>query len=66
MPHLYENHMMQQYKGAGFGDLSPHPFAVADAAYRFESFTLGVIISIVFQVRNPIFYKIETAKINLV
>ncbi|XP_078175119.1 myosin-6-like isoform X2 [Carex rostrata] len=34
MPHLYENHMMQQYKGAGFGDLSPHPFAVADAAYR--------------------------------
>jgi len=26
--------MMAQYKGAGFGELSPHPFAVADAAYR--------------------------------
>ncbi|XP_010447927.1 PREDICTED: myosin-14 isoform X2 [Camelina sativa] len=34
LPHLYNNHMMQQYKGAGFGELSPHPFAVADAAYR--------------------------------
>ena len=34
LPHLYDNHMMQQYKGAGFGELSPHPFAVADAAYR--------------------------------
>ncbi|MFS8002589.1 putative myosin ATPase [Helianthus anomalus] len=27
-------HMMAQYKGAAFGELSPHPFAVADAAYR--------------------------------
>jgi len=26
--------MMAQYKGAAFGELSPHPFAVADAAYR--------------------------------
>ncbi|XP_027093892.2 myosin-6 [Coffea arabica] len=34
LPHLYDNHMMQQYKGAAFGELSPHPFAVADAAYR--------------------------------
>ncbi|KAJ3678582.1 hypothetical protein LUZ60_002385 [Juncus effusus] len=34
LPHLYDNHMMQQYKGAGFGDLSPHPFAIADACYR--------------------------------
>jgi len=25
---------MAQYKGAAFGELSPHPFAVADAAYR--------------------------------
>lgn len=29
--------MMAQYKGAGFGELSPHPFAVADAAYRYVS-----------------------------
>ncbi|CAB4291371.1 unnamed protein product [Prunus armeniaca] len=34
LPHLYDSHMMAQYKGADFGELSPHPFAVADAAYR--------------------------------
>lgn len=36
LPHLYDSHMMAQYKGAAFGELSPHPFAVADAAYRYE------------------------------
>ncbi|XVE81493.1 hypothetical protein DITRI_Ditri15bG0068800 [Diplodiscus trichospermus] len=34
LPHLYDSHMMEQYKGAAFGELSPHPFAVADSAYR--------------------------------
>ncbi|KAJ7977136.1 Myosin [Quillaja saponaria] len=34
LPHLYDSHMMAQYKGADFGELSPHPFAVADSAYR--------------------------------
>ncbi|KAL4297253.1 hypothetical protein GQ457_12G001630 [Hibiscus cannabinus] len=34
LPHLYNNHMMEQYKGAAFGELSPHPFAVADSSYR--------------------------------
>lgn len=34
LPHLYNQHMMQQYKGAPFGELSPHVFAVADVAYR--------------------------------
>ncbi|CAI0436865.1 unnamed protein product [Linum tenue] len=34
LPHLYDGHMMEQYKGAAIGELSPHPFAVADAAYR--------------------------------
>ncbi|KAK1263833.1 hypothetical protein QJS04_geneDACA009534 [Acorus gramineus] len=34
LPHLYDAHMMQQYKGAPFGELSPHVFAVADVSYR--------------------------------
>ncbi|KAL3497415.1 hypothetical protein ACH5RR_040147 [Cinchona calisaya] len=34
LPHLYNLHMMEQYKGAPFGELSPHVFAVADASYR--------------------------------
>ncbi|XP_058085299.1 myosin-12-like isoform X2 [Magnolia sinica] len=34
LPHLYDVHMMEQYKGAPFGELSPHLFAVADTCYR--------------------------------
>ena len=34
LPHLYGNDIMEQYKGSDFGELSPHPFAVADSAYR--------------------------------
>ncbi|CAA7394841.1 unnamed protein product [Spirodela intermedia] len=34
LPHLYDVHMMEQYKGAAFGELSPHVFAVADACFR--------------------------------
>ncbi|CAA7049436.1 unnamed protein product [Microthlaspi erraticum] len=34
LPHLYGNEILEQYKGSDFGELSPHPFAVADAAYR--------------------------------
>ncbi|KAK6933673.1 Myosin, N-terminal, SH3-like [Dillenia turbinata] len=34
LPHLYDIYMMDQYKGAAFGELSPHLFAVADTCYR--------------------------------
>ncbi|XP_076892183.1 myosin-6-like [Bidens hawaiensis] len=34
IPHLYDKHMMGQYKGASLGELSPHPYAIADASYR--------------------------------
>ncbi|MQM03569.1 hypothetical protein Taro_036360 [Colocasia esculenta] len=48
LPHLYDNHMMQQYKGAAFGELNPHPFAVADAAYRLmmnEGISQSILVS---------------------
>ncbi|KAK9732887.1 hypothetical protein RND81_04G029800 [Saponaria officinalis] len=34
LPRLYDAHMMEEYKGALLGELSPHVFAVADVAYR--------------------------------
>lgn len=65
MPHLYDNHMMQQYKGAAFGDLSPHPFAVADAAYRFESYSRCCNL-FCYPGQEAYFHKLETMKINLI
>ena len=32
LPHLYDNHMRIQYKGAVFGEPNPHPFVVVDVA----------------------------------
>lgn len=37
LPHLYDNHMMEKYKGIALGELSPHPFAVADSSYRYAT-----------------------------
>ena len=34
LPHLYDGDMKEKYKGAALGDLNPHPFAIADSAYR--------------------------------
>ncbi|KAG0453292.1 hypothetical protein HPP92_025956 [Vanilla planifolia] len=48
LPHLYDTHMMEQYKGATFGELSPHVFAVADAAYRLminEGVSQSILVS---------------------
>ncbi|XP_073292332.1 myosin-6-like [Primulina huaijiensis] len=48
LPHLYDSHMMAQYKGAAFGELSPHPFAIADSAYRLmmnEGVSQAILVS---------------------
>uniref|UniRef100_A0A803LAF0 Myosin-6-like n=1 Tax=Chenopodium quinoa TaxID=63459 RepID=A0A803LAF0_CHEQI len=48
LPHLYDIHMMEQYKGASFGELSPHPFAIADASYRLmmkEGISQSILVS---------------------
>ncbi|KAK7308383.1 hypothetical protein VNO77_41987 [Canavalia gladiata] len=33
LPHLSEHSTMAKYKGAAFGEQSPHPFAIASSAY---------------------------------
>ncbi|GLT85614.1 hypothetical protein SLE2022_038000 [Rubroshorea leprosula] len=48
LPHLYDMHMMEMYKGAPFGELSPHVFAVADVSYRamiYEGRSQSILVS---------------------
>jgi myosin-5 len=57
LPHLYDGHMMQQYKGAPFGELSPHVFAVADVAYRLFLFAFFAVIFFTNEnIFNKVFY----------
>lgn len=66
LPHLYNGHMMEQYKGAPFGELSPHVFAVSDVAYRWSTFFslmflifLNLTISYVNQLTVVVLYDPE-------
>ena len=34
LPLLYGQHMMEQYRGRPLGELSPHVYAIADAAFK--------------------------------
>ncbi|KAL4290923.1 hypothetical protein GQ457_14G013150 [Hibiscus cannabinus] len=48
LPHLYDMQVMKKYKGVALGELSPHPFAVADSAYRQminESISQAILVS---------------------
>ncbi|CAL5442437.1 unnamed protein product [Camellia sinensis] len=48
LPHMYDDHMMEPYKGAPFGRLSPHVFAIADVAFRemiYEGKSNSILVS---------------------
>ncbi|TMW94733.1 hypothetical protein EJD97_009863 [Solanum chilense] len=48
LPHLYAKSVMEQYKGIALGDLPPHPFAIADSAYRqmiHEGISQSILVS---------------------
>ncbi|KAI7982475.1 Myosin-11 [Camellia lanceoleosa] len=48
LPHMYDDHMMERYKGAPFGQLSPHVFAIADVAFRemiYEGKSNSILVS---------------------
>ncbi|VFR01582.1 unnamed protein product [Cuscuta campestris] len=46
LPELYGKCVMEKYRGTALGELSPHPFAIADAAYRQAMINDGISQSI--------------------
>ena len=50
LPHLYDSQMMEQYKGATFGELSPHVFAMEDVAYRYS--TIIILDQVMFDLEK--------------
>ncbi|KAL8104813.1 myosin-6-like [Apium graveolens] len=48
LPHLYDKDVMKKYRGAALHELSPHPFAIADTAYRHminEAVSQSILVS---------------------
>ncbi|XP_040867363.1 myosin-15 [Glycine max] len=52
LPHLYDSHMMEQYKGAPLGELSPHVFAIADASYSILPLLVDVLLLMIEQLNS--------------
>ena len=48
LPHLYDGHMMDQYRGHALGELSPHVFAIAETSFeamRKENASQSILVS---------------------
>ena len=48
LPHLYDHHMMDQYRGHELGELSPHVFAIAETSFeamRKENASQSILVS---------------------
>jgi hypothetical protein len=48
LPHLYDHHMMDQYRGHELGELSPHVFAIAESSFeamRKENASQSILVS---------------------
>lgn len=51
LPHMYGEHMMEQYRGRDLGELSPHVYAIADSAYkqmRKEGKSQSILVSLIW------------------
>lgn len=64
LPDLYSAQTMQHYKGAPLGELSPHVFAVADAAYRLIPSNLGQWLWFFIYIKESFTFNENRAMIN--